>query len=467
MNKIKYKINSIYLLLFSGTHDLSSVEGQANERNRRIALSALTSMTARVVNLLAGLITVPLTLPYLGVEQFGIWMALTGFVAFLAFTDLGLSIGLQAALTACHGKNDQKKPSYLISSGLSIIILISMTLIICSIFIFPLFDFTKVILIENPNNENVLLHTVQSILIVFAIGLPAGMIQRTFEAYQDGMISNILLIIGRFFSLGSVYVCVHFEISLSVMVALYMGLPFVFIIIGGVILFIKRSWLRPSFFKVRKKCVSEIFNVGRLAFSAQVGASIMSTGPLLVLTSQYGAMAIVPFAIAQRLFGIVSMIQASILGPLWPAYGEAKARGDWTWIISTLKKSIIWSSAVVIPCFFAFAFFGQWIILIWSQDADVVPGWALLMACNFWMLLLAGVRVFSMFLNGTGAFKGQAIYGVVIPFVAVYLGWVWSGEVEMINCLMLMLVGELGRLIFMSFETYRVYKKRAGHASEI
>jgi O-antigen/teichoic acid export membrane protein len=445
-------IKNLKNTVFSEAHNTNTPEGRSKERNRRIAQSALAAMSARFSNIFTGLLTVPVTLPYLGIEQFGIWMALTGFIAFLSFSDLGLSIGLQTKLTQCHGKNEKSEPSFLISSTLVLIILIALILILIGYLVIPNVGVSDIIPVAKNNNQ-ILIETTQYLIYTFSFGLFSTVIQRVFESYQDGLYSNLLLAFGRVFSLLSVYLCVYFELSLPVLIVFFMGFPFLFLFVGGIILLIKRPWLRPNISKVKLRYIKEILKIGCLAMSAQVGASVMSTGPLLVLTTQFGAAAIVPFALAQRLFGIVSMMLTMALSPLWPAYGEAKQRGDWVWIKSTLKKSTYLSTLIVIPFFIFMLFLGQQIILFWSQNEAVIPEFELILVCSIWMVLLAGVRVGSMFLNGLGEFKGQAVYGLVLPVIAVICGMQFSNTFSLIeNLLLMILIGELTRLIAMKFE---------------
>ena len=63
---------------------------RAHERHRRIVLSALASAGARAISIAAALISVPLTLHYLGAERYGMWMIMSSFVAILGFADLGI-----------------------------------------------------------------------------------------------------------------------------------------------------------------------------------------------------------------------------------------------------------------------------------------------------------------------------------------------------------------------------------------
>ncbi|MBL4909520.1 MAG: hypothetical protein JKX78_05775 [Alteromonadaceae bacterium] len=432
-----------------------NVEQHEKIRNKKIKLTALAAMLAKGVNAFSGLITVPITLNYLGAEQFGIWMALTGFVAFLSFTDMGLGIGLQNSLTQCHGKDDDKTPSYLISTALFLTSILCLLLCLFSLFVVPQLDLTNLIKLSNHDNQQILMQTTQAIIIAFALSLPLGMIQRVLDAYQRGVVTNTLLAIGRVFSLLSVFLCVYMEYSLPVMALLYMLLPFISLGIGGLYIFITEKNIRPSLLKVKKKVVKKIIKTGGLALSAQLGATIMSTGPLLLLTSQYGASAVVPFAITQRLLSVSALVLAPALVPLWPAYGEAYARKDIQWIISTFYKSIKFTFIIVVPLFIIMTFFGQVIIGWWSQEPNAIPSFSLLMACNTWVLIYAWSWCCSMLLNGINHFKGQAIYGLVLPILAICLGYYFSLITSLVITLwIVILCGEILRFVFLAIETF-------------
>ena len=77
-------------------YDVSTPGGRAQERHRRIALTALASAAARGIGVATSLISVPLTLHYLGVERYGLWMTISSVIAMLGFADLGLA-GREAA----------------------------------------------------------------------------------------------------------------------------------------------------------------------------------------------------------------------------------------------------------------------------------------------------------------------------------------------------------------------------------
>ena len=72
---------------------------------RRRRLSAIlgglvTSLGNRLLSVLIGFVSVPLTIHYLGTEQYGAWMTINGILAWVSLTDLGLTTGLANALTS-------------------------------------------------------------------------------------------------------------------------------------------------------------------------------------------------------------------------------------------------------------------------------------------------------------------------------------------------------------------------------
>jgi O-antigen/teichoic acid export membrane protein len=183
----------------------------------------------------------------------------------------------------------------------------------------------------------------------------------------------------------------------------------------------------------------------------------MSTGPLLVLSSVFGPAAITPYAITKRMFDAVTMVLSELLSPLWPAYGEAIVRNDHSWIKQTFRKSIVLSMSVFIPIFVVLSFIGQELIFLWSNDESAVPSFSLLMICNVWTFLLLIVRILSMFLNGVNQFKGQAVYGLALPCVALLLGWFIADSVTMVLSIFVMIfVGEFIRILFMSWESKQI-----------
>ena len=88
------RLKQVYALVRLRPFSVSTVAGRTNERHRRAALTALAAVLARSLSIATALITVPLTLHYLGTERYGMWMTMSSLVVLLSFADLGIGTGI-------------------------------------------------------------------------------------------------------------------------------------------------------------------------------------------------------------------------------------------------------------------------------------------------------------------------------------------------------------------------------------
>ena len=87
-------------------HDPSTEAGRAKERFRRVALTSVTILVAKGTQIASGLISVPLTLHYLGAERYGLWMMISSAAAMLRYADFGIGNGLVNAISHANGTAD-------------------------------------------------------------------------------------------------------------------------------------------------------------------------------------------------------------------------------------------------------------------------------------------------------------------------------------------------------------------------
>ena len=96
---------------------MSKLIDPGQQRIRRAFLSTLASAAARGTVVLTSLLSVPLTLGYLGKERFGLWMVISSLVALLGLADLGVGNGLLNVLAKAYGKDDRDAARVGVSSA--------------------------------------------------------------------------------------------------------------------------------------------------------------------------------------------------------------------------------------------------------------------------------------------------------------------------------------------------------------
>jgi len=409
----------------------NSIDANHSHRRRRaIILTSSSGIIARFVNVVTGLLAVPITLHYLGNDRFGLWMSITSFVYFLTFADMGLGIGLQNALNQCDGQDNRTRPCALISSAIMVVALIGVTLSAIAAYILPIMPLTKLIKTETDLAAQELLPTAQAVTIAFAIGLTSGLIQRIFSAYQRGYWSNLSLALGRLLALASLLICIWMRASLPLIAFLFMFVPYVVTLACSLPFFRANPWLRPRVSHIKLSELHCVSRIGVLGFGAQIAASLMISGPAIIIANRLGTTSVTPYSITQRLLGVAGIIFTVALQPLWPAYGEAAARGDMKWVRRTFGRSVVFGTAIMVPLTLLVLVFGQRLILLWTSQPEAIPGFSLLLACSVWAMIMAWNQVCAMLLNGLNRMGGQAAYGVVLSLIALVAAWFAGGGTD-------------------------------------
>ncbi len=422
------RIITIAKLFFLRSGNTSASIGRSQQRYERIARTAVSAVAAKVISVITGLVNVPLTLSYLGEERFGLWMTLMSFVAFLAFADMGVGIGLQNALSECDGKGNRNAPRGLVSSAIFAMFMVFTVLCIVALVGLPFIPWSKVLKTYDPATGKDLLPTAQVLVVAFGFGLPCCLIRRILAGYQKGYWANIILSIGNILALVGVIICAWKKLPLPILVAAVMGIPSLVLAFASCLLFIRVPWLRPSVGAVNFRDTVRVTRIGLTALMANIAYTMMLSGPSLIMANCFGTASVGPFSVTQRLLGVVSIIVTMAISPLWPAYREAAARGDVAWVTRAFRRSIFLGVATALPNFVIAAVAGQYVILIWTRQPDIVPGWSLLMACNVWALFNVWNAIASVLLNGLNRFIGQAAYGFVFAAISLFLSFRYADQ---------------------------------------
>ena len=186
-------------------------------------------------------------------------------------------------------------------------------------------------------------------------------------------------------------------------------------------LFVRLNWRFDPIRHIAWGHARRIFGAGTLFLIPQIAGGIVASAPPVILSSVLGAAAIVPFNLTQRLLGIISQVQGMLISPLWPAYAEAKSRGDYAWIRHAFKRSLLYSAVTaIIPCLL-FGLIGRPLILLWIGKPDALPTQELLWLMSAWTLMLGTGAPCTIFLNGLGRLVGQAIYGSATAIASLFL----------------------------------------------
>jgi O-antigen/teichoic acid export membrane protein len=213
--------------------DMQSAEGRALERRRRVLLSALSAGGAKAVSLISLLLTVPLSLAYLGPERYGLWMAITGMLAVLSFADLGLGYGLVNALSTAEGLSDPEGSRSAVSSAFYMLAGIGTLLGLGLFLAWPHLHWGEWLNARSPATRQETGAAMAVFSACFVLGLPLSVVTHGFSGLQQGFRSSLYQAVGSLFSLGGILAALKAGAGLPWLVLAASGAPLLAGLLGG------------------------------------------------------------------------------------------------------------------------------------------------------------------------------------------------------------------------------------------
>lgn len=422
--------------------DTATEQGRSRERLRRAALTTVASGAAKGVNLLTSLVSVPLTYRYLGSERYGIWMVLISIMAAMSFADLGIGNGLMNAVSEAYGKDDHRLVREHVSSALLLMIVIAGVLSVIGTIAYPFLPWQRLFNVKSAAAAGEGATAFLVFYANFVLNIPLGVVSRAQAGLQKGYFSQIVGAIGGVLSLGALLVVIWTRGTLAWLVFASLAGTFVATLINGWILFYEHPWLLPSLHACRRSSADKIFKLGLLFFALQCTFALAFTSDNIVIDQILGAAAVAAYAVPQKLFSFVSQIVSMAINPLWPAYGEAIARGDVTWVRRVFFASLWLVLGITIPVCTLLVVTAPWILRVAVGKSFHAPI-SLLIVLAVWGIVNAVSIVTSILLNGAGVLKEQTLLAAIVGISNLALSIVLTRRLGVIGVCLGSIISQL------------------------
>lgn len=400
--------------------DETTETGRSNERLRRIVLSAAASALAKLLSIFTTLISVPLTLGYLGSERYGMWMTMSSLIAMLGFADLGIGNGVLTAVARAHGRDDREAIRRYVSSGLFVLSGIAAIIVIAFAACYAYVDWYRIFNVKGALARSEAAPALAVFVLGFAIAIPNGIVQRTQMGLQLGFTASLWQCAASLLGLAGVILAVYLEGGLVWLVAAFVGGPAISSFINSVIFFAwQRRDISPQRGALSWVAMREVAGAGSLFMILQIVMAVTYSSDGVLIAQLLGPEAVTQYAVPDRLFSLVTMCVLMMVNPLWAAYGEAIARGDLQWVRTTLRRSLLTTFMFATATCGMLVVSGDWLIRHWARGM-VEPPLLLLLSFALWRVIESIGSTLSIFLNGAGLLRFQV--AVAIPLAIVALG---------------------------------------------
>lgn len=427
------KLIDIINLLKHGPYDITTDNGRVSERNRRIAITALTGAVSKLFAMGIPLFTVRITYAYLGEEIYGLWSAVTSFFALFQFADLGLGNGLKTRLSQSYGNEDKEQSVRLISSTYFVLLIVSIIIMTAFLIIYPYIDWAELMNAETEKAVVLAGGVVFAIVASRILNIPLALVERTQMALQEGYKSNLWQTLAYILSLIAVLLFSKLDLGPLQMI---WASSMVVVIVSGINMIVyffhqKRDYA-PSLKKIDLKTSKIMLRSGFaffvLSILTTVGLALDNFIVARTVSLSDAAVYSILYKVTHMIGGVTTMLSA----PLWAANGEAYARNDFAWIRkSTKKMSLLLLSmsllASLVLVLISKPFFKIWIGSNFQFNIILLIGLCIM------QMLLSGASPFFMILNAFGKVKVQiimfAIYTPISFFLKYFLSVKFGAEI--------------------------------------
>jgi O-antigen/teichoic acid export membrane protein len=391
--------------------DTHTEKGRSLDRYRRVLWSGLAYGASTIATTLVGLISLPLTVRYLGAERYGLWVAIGSWISVFALTDLGVGNSLVNALAEANGKNDREAARKYLSTSVIFIVGVAVCLGIIFFLINPAIAWDRYFNVKTELAIAEVSPTVILVVVFFLLNLPLGVALRAYPAYQESYVAQIWQVVASVAGLGAVILTTTLRLGLPF---LAFGLLFSRFFVSAtnlaVLLIRSKPWLRPKLRYFDWKSLRWLLKTGILYVLANVGFLLMLQAPYIVGPHAVGLEALGEFGVSHRLYTMLVVLPLMFTSSLWPAYGEAIARGDREWVRNTLVRSYYVGLGIAIPLVVVSVLLGGPIIKRWISPS-YEPDRVLLMWLGLWLVTRVWQDIHTQLLNGMDRILGQATYG--------------------------------------------------------
>lgn len=373
----------------------------------------LSALLSRGVGILVSAISLPLTVRYLGPQQYGIWVTVSTTVMMLGVLDLGVANSLTNLMSRAYAQEDRVGAQRFYSTAFWVSTLIACALGLGALAVWPLVPWAALFHLSDPSIAREASLCVGVALVFFLVGLPLNLVHRALSGYQQTQVTNYFNLISGVIGLVVIVFVIRLHGSLLTLMICYTGS----FLAGTVVLNLwvnlwSKRWILPNPRVISRDAAKELMNSGFGFLVLQLAGIIVFSSDNLVITHYLGPAQVAPYSVTWRLASYATLLQTALYPSLWPAYSEAFARRDFTWMRQAFWNAARVSMGTASAALIVLAIFGRHLIH-WYVGPTAVPGQLLLVTICGWTLLSTGMELEACLLAAINRVKLQGFLSVI------------------------------------------------------
>lgn len=388
------------------------------DRSSKIKKNIYLSFVNKGIAILVSLQLIPLTINYVNVEQYGVWLTLSSIVTWAAYFDLGLGHGFRNRFAEAKAENNLLLAQKYVSTTYAILSIIFCILFLIIFTVNLFIDWKQILNLKeiNTTNLNYLftlmagIFCIQSVLNIFLILLLAD---------QRPAFSSILTTLGQLFALLTIYLLTRNTHGDLILLSLSLsGIPCIWLLIVTFYMF-KHSYRQysPSIRKIDFSLFRNIVGLGGKFFIIQISILLIFQSSNIILSRITGPESVTIYNITYKYFNVIYMVAVIFLTPFWSAFTDAYVKHDFQWMrVVYLKLSKFWFVAIL--GYVIMLGFSSWVYKFWLGSNICIP-FSLSLMMGLYILIMSRAGLYMQLINGIGKVQIQLYVYVFFAFISI------------------------------------------------
>lgn len=390
---------------------------------RNLIINLGSSYLQIIVSVIMNIMYIPLSIHYLGVERYGVWILLQTFINFLTLANFGVPTAVTNLMCL---ESDKKVRADIFLKGFEILFKTCLILFVISLFLFYLIsNFT--LLLSGLSFE---VKTASLILMLFfIIRIPFQVSSTVFVAENKIYISKLYEFLVVFFTLGSLLVMIYFKKDL-VFLAILSGAVLFFLNIISFVNAMSVLGIKSLRLISNTIVAKTIYKPGLSLFASGMGAVIVWNTDNIIISRFLSLEDVAVYSTAFRLFSFAYMTFGLIYGLIIPYYGKYFSQKEWGKLKNLFILNIIIIPFIAMCVWVVGWLFARDIVFLWLGDYKLYAGSQLYFILGAYGAVLSYVGVMYNFITCLNLLKGlvyltvsEAVLNLVCSiFLVKFLG---------------------------------------------
>lgn len=389
---------------------------KGHARSIKAKKNVIGSFVIKGLNIILGIIILPITLNYLGATKYGIWLTVSSVVEWFMFFDIGLGQGLRNKFAEAKAIQDVKVARKYISTTYIVLTFIITVVYLIVLFVTRFINWSAIF--NAPAELNSELGNLFLIVFTFfCLQFVIKLILTILIADQRPALNDLIQLIIKIFT--SIVIIVLSKTTSGSLIYIgwtYSLIPVVILLFASIFYFAKdyRDFT-PNIKYFDHRCVHNLFGIGIQFFIMQIAVVIMYATDNMIITQVFTPAEVTPYNIAYKYFGMATMGFSIIVTPIWSATTEAFARKEFDWIKKTVRFLLfIW--LVLCAGIILMLLVSNFIYTFWVGDAVKIP-FLMSFVMALYAIVLSFGSIYVYIINGIGKVRLQfytAIFSAIL-----------------------------------------------------